>query len=243
MFDIHCHLIYGIDDGADSLDESLRMLRLASHSGTKGIAATPHCNIPGSYQNYWNSALYNRLCEIRTAAKAEQIPIEIYSGQEIFCTEDMLQLFEKRKLITLNNSRYPLVEFAFDEYSTDVFRRLEKLIAVGLIPVVAHPERYYFVHEDYTTLLHMKDIGCLLQMNKGSYSGYFGSEAEDVCNYMLDRELIDCIASDGHSPFSRSPYLEDVSEILSDEYSFDYVDLLMRANPMNIICNRPVEHY
>lgn len=241
MYDIHCHLIFGVDDGSDSLDESVRMLTLAASGGTKGIIATPHSNIPGSYENYWSKNLYTRLCEIRAAAKQNNIPVEIYAGQEIFCTPDILPLLSQNKLITLNNSRYVLIEFPFSEYADTAFSRVRRIFAEGYVPVIAHPERYYFIQEDEEALFRLSDYGCVLQMNKGSISGLFGENAEYTARFMLENGLVDCIASDGHSPYSRTPYLEDVHEMLSDDFDIDYADLLLVTNPTNIICNKTID--
>lgn len=241
MFDIHCHLIYGVDDGSDSLEESVKMLNIASSGGTKGIIATPHSNIPGSYENYWSKSLYTKLCEIRKAASDNNIPIEVFAGQEIFCTPDIIPLLSQNKLITLNNSRYILLEFPFTEYSDTVFSRIRRIFAEGYIPVIAHPERYFFVQEDEESLYRLSDYGCILQMNKGSMDGVFGENAEYIARFMLENELVDCIASDSHSPYSRIPFLEDVHEQISDEFDIDYADLLLETNPTNIICNKTVD--
>ena len=243
MYDIHCHLIYGVDDGSDSLDESLRMLNIAVSGGTQGIVATPHANISGSYENYWTPELFASLKEIREAAFNNNIPIEIFAGQEILCTSNTIELLSKGKLITLNNSRYPLIEFPFGEYSSTVFARTQMLLAQGLVPVIAHPERYYFVQEDEENLIRLHESGCILQMNKGSLEGVFGEGAAYTSKFMLENDLVDCIASDSHSPYSRTPFLEDIHEIIADDFDMDYAELLLYENPMNIICNKEIESF
>ena len=86
-------------------------------------------------------------------------------------------------------------------------------------------------------------MGCLLQMNKESISGGFGEDAQAVAEFMLENGVIDCIASDSHSPYSRTTFLEDIHETVAGMYSDDYADLLLKINPMNIICNKDTEIY
>lgn len=141
MYDIHCHIVYGVDDGAQSLEEAVRMVESASMSGTKGIVATPHTNVPGSYENYWNPELLDKIKELRNAVKESGADIQIFCGQEIFCTSQTVDLLKSGRAITLNNSKYPLLEFDFYEYADSVYMKLEKIIAEGYTPIVAHPER------------------------------------------------------------------------------------------------------
>ena len=140
MYDIHSHIIYGVDDGAQSLEEAVKMAENASLHGTKGLAATPHTNVPGSNDNFWGPDLLERVKALRAALKENYIDVQIFCGQEIFCTAYTADYLRTGKVITLNNSRYPLVEFDFYENSDAVFSRLEKIISEGFVPVVAHPE-------------------------------------------------------------------------------------------------------
>lgn len=113
MVDIHCHILYGVDDGSDDLAETVEMLRLAERGGTVKVIATPHSNVPGSYRNYWCAELESRLALINSELKREGVGIEVYPGQEIFTTTETAGLLREGKLITLNSSRYALVEFDF----------------------------------------------------------------------------------------------------------------------------------
>lgn len=243
MYDLHCHIVYGVDDGADTLRESIEMAQLAFEGGTKVIVATPHCNIPGSYINFWDDDLKKRFTLVENAVKDADIPVKVISGQEIFCQAGTVDLLKTGKIITLNNSRYPLVEFGFDESGEMVLAKLKKLISEGYVPVIAHPERYKFIAHDFDSLLKIKKMGCIIQANKGSFKGTFGRAVQSIAYNMLDSQMVDVIASDGHGPYVRTPFLSDIHEIISEMYSTDYADLLLTENPKAIINNKTVLTY
>lgn len=240
MTDIHCHILFGLDDGSAGLDESVKMASLAYSGGTRRIIATPHCNIPDSYRNYWNDDINDRLLALRHAVEKEGIDIKIYPGNEIFCAGRFISLLKHGALRTLNDSRYALVEFDFDEYSASAYMKLEQLAAEGYVPVVAHPERYGFTAEEPDAVMRLKDIGCLLQVNKGSLKGAFGYEARRTALRIMDERLADFVASDAHSPYMRTPYLADADEMISEMYSDDYARLVLWDNPAAVIEDKKI---
>ncbi len=241
MVDIHCHILPGFDDGADNIEESLRMARIAAGGGTKAIIVTPHSNIPDSYQNYLDKFYVDSFKELKAKIKEQRIPLDIYPGHEIFATDDLIEPIKRKKLLTLCNSDYPLVEFAFKERSESVYQKLQILVAEGLTPIVAHPERYAFVFENGSAPLMLKKLGCLLQINKGSLKKSFGANACDVSQALIRREVADFVASDAHSPYMRTPYLADAHEIICELHSEQYADLLLSINPGKILKNEKIK--
>lgn len=240
MYDIHSHIIYGVDDGAQSIEEAVKIAENASLHGTKGIVATPHTNIPGSFSNYWCQELLERVKTLRAAIKENYIDVQIFCGQEIFCTSDAVEYLKSGKVITLNNSRYPLLEFDFYEYSDSVYSKLEKIISEGYVPIVAHPERYAFVAEEEDAAVRLKKLGCILQVNKGSLTGKFGESAFYTGRRLIEERLADVIASDSHSPYVRTSNLEKIHELVSEVYSPDYADILLDINPKRILQDREI---
>lgn len=240
MTDIHCHIIPGVDDGAGNLDDGLEMARLARSSGVTHIIATPHCNIPGSFANRWTPALSARFQTLKQALKDRGIGVELHAGQEIYLTRQVPELLRGGELITLAGSRYLLVEFGPEETEGMALRKLQQILAEGYTPIVAHPERYGFFTEDKNAMYRLKEIGALLQINKGSLKGRFGRRALVCADRMLRYRQADFVASDAHSQYSRTPYLADVHELLCEGYDADYAELLLRENPRRVIENQPV---
>lgn len=240
MVDIHCHILPGFDDGADNFEEAVRMARIAVDSGTKAIIATPHSNIPGSYQNYCSQRYVDTYRALKQRIEEENIPLQIYSGHEIFAAGDIAGMIKAGKLLTLRNSYYPLIEFSFRENAEVVYRKLRELIIEGFTPIVAHPERYGFVVEDSSAPVKLKKMGCLLQVNKGSLKGSFGNDVYEAAVNLISQELADFVASDAHGPYQRNTYLVDSYEIISGIKSDDYARQLLSINPRKIIRNEKI---
>ncbi len=240
MFDIHCHLLPGIDDGADILADTIRMAEIAVGGRCSGIICTPHFTHRSDYDQKMLPFVVSKLSEVLTRHK---IRIAVYPGQEIMLDDETAEMLIAGELLTLNGSDYALVEFPFDIESRPAFRLLDKIAAHDLVPVVAHPERYAFVNGNIANALELREMGCLLQLNKGSYKGAFGESARLCARRLTDRGLADVVASDAHGPYVRTPYLADVHELISSEWSPAYADLLLKYNPYMIINGRSIKRY
>ena len=243
MVDIHCHILPGVDDGAASMEESLAMVRLAAESGVRRIVATPH--FPGEEESMQMLPLVlSRFKALRHEVKKRNLPVSVYPGVEILCTPQTPNLARQGKLPTIGNSRYILTEFYFDETLEYMELMLDQLARWGYRPVVAHPERYEAVQKRPLVMQRWFGKGYILQLNKGSILGAFGTRAENAANDLLKRGLAHVIASDAHSYRVRTPWLQDIRKVLTQEISEDCARLLLRDNPNRIIHNeiiQPVE--
>ena len=240
MIDVHCHILYGVDDGAENIEMAFDMARLASQTGTTEIIATPHANIPGVPYEASIELLSEKVDLLNEAIKQEGVNLKIYPGCEIFGAGDFVKLLKSGKLLTLNYSDYALVEFDFFEHPASVFMKLEELRSEGFIPVVAHPERYAFVEEDERAIDILKNIGCLIQCNKGSLVGRFGTTAKLIAHEMLVRGQVDFIASDAHGSRMRTPIMDDVYGKVCNLYGKDYARALFYDNPRRVINNKKI---
>ena len=240
MIDIHAHILPGIDDGAEDLYDTLEMAQMAVDSGVDKIIATPHCNIPGMYGNYFGKEYIDKYESVVRAIREENIPIEILPGMEVFSTEDLPDLIVDHKIMPLNQSRYILMEFSFDEDPEFADLILKRVAAVGAKPVIAHAEIYEFI-QDYPQIAYRwYKRGYVIQANKGSFLGRFGSMAKRTADSLLRHNLIMAIASDAHSPLQRTPYMLDAYDELSREYSEKHLDVLFQYNPVRICDNREI---
>ena len=240
MYDLHCHILYGVDDGADTIFESLEMAEIARDGGTRGIVVTPHSYSSPTELNFWDDDMKNRFSNLQKEIYQRGLDIKLFSGQEIYGRGEFVEHLLSGELITINSSRYPLIEFPFEVRSKYVLEKMEQLISEGFIPVIAHPERYTFVSENLESLEKLKKMGCLVQVNMGSFKGVFGHTAKAVSEKILGKRLADVVASDAHSPFVRSPFLADAHEHISERYSTDYAERLLSSNPEAIIQNKTI---
>lgn len=238
MFDIHCHILPDVDDGSGNLNDSIEMAQLAAGSGVSGIVATPHCNIPGVFDNYWNKSFDNEIERLNKALSDKKVSLEIYAGQEVFLSNDFESHLKKGDFITLNRSKYMLAELDFKIDLKSATEKLQKLISYGYVPIVAHPERYGFVIENPSVITKLRSAGCLIQINSGSLTGDFGRRIQKTAEEIIYKRYADFVASDAHSQYSRTPDLSQVHELICENISYDYADVLMKTNPINVLNNK-----
>lgn len=212
MIDIHSHIIPLADDGSESVDMSVNMLRAALKEGVNGIVATPHY-IRGKYENYIYE-IEAKIAELREAAKKENLDIDIYTGQEIMVHNSVIQLLKEKRLATLMGTRYVLVEFPMDIIERDSIDILYEIRILGLIPIVAHPERYRYIIEKPHYINRFIDEECLFQMNAGSFTGVFGKEVKKTAMTFLKSGMVNFVASDTHSDKLRKPGLEEALKVM-----------------------------
>ena len=243
MIDIHTHILPGMDDGAQDLYDTLEMVRLAADSGVTAMVATPHCNIPGVFENYFNDDYIETIQKVRDAVHREQLPVNILPGMEAFGTPDLPDLLENGQIMTINQSRYLLIEFAFDEDPVLVEYIVDKVHRMKIIPVIAHAERYKFVQRNPDRVYRWRKKGYPIQINKGSFQGRFGRSAAETAHLLLEHNLVSVVASDAHSPHMRTPYMANVYEELLMYYPENYIDMLFKENPRRICQNEPILGY
>ena len=238
MIDLHCHILPGVDDGSDSADTSCRMAAMAADSGVRYIVATPHCNTRDPRKNYRSVDLIEAYKALQEELDFWNIPIKILPGAEILVRGNFAELLESDRLMTLNGSRYLLTEFYFDESPRVMTEQLLLAERWGLVPVIAHPERYFCVQDDPALVEPWVDRGWVLQLNKGSILGDLGERAYDVASLLLRRGLAAVIASDAHHYRYRTTAAGPLLELLELRFpDLDPLELLQR-NPMRIVRNQ-----
>lgn len=240
MIDIHAHILPGMDDGAEDLQDALEMAKIAVENGITVMVATPHCNIPGVYDNYFDRRFADIYKRVRSALEDHEIPLKLLPGMEVFATPDLPELLEQRKILTINGSKYLLVEFSFEEDLQYVESILDSILGAGLRPIVAHAERYECVQKNLFVLEKWKKRGILIQVNKGSLTGRFGKFSYNAAHSMMQKRQVDVIASDCHSPHYRTPVMMDVYDSLQKKYPKEYLEILFNENPRRICSNQDV---
>ena len=239
MVDIHCHILHRFDDGSASLDESLAMARMAADSGVTDIVATPH--FPGQTASLRRiSRLMDRYKELSQAIAREGIPVTLHPGAEILCMADTVELAAQKLLPTIGDTPYFLTEFYFDERYTFMDDMLRSLSEAGYTPVVAHPERYDAIGRDPLVLERWFRRGYVLQLNKGSILGAFGSRVRRTAHTILEAGLAHVIASDAHSATRRTTHMEGLIRWLDRHLDPEYVRILTEENPRRIIKGEPL---
>lgn len=197
MIDIHSHIIFDIDDGAETFEESLDLCRQAYENGFDGIVATPH------FKDYRNIGRFvierdTKLQEIRDVLKREGIDLALYSGSELYLSEGIFNAGNLDDL-TINGSRYMLCEFPLGPFNVEEgLSELVELTERGYIPIVAHPERYYEIHKNTEIINRMLRRGAIFQVNADSISGRFGEFPQKIAVDLVTEGFAKFISSDAH---------------------------------------------
>lgn len=235
MIDIHTHILPRVDDGAGCFDEAFDMAVMAAACGVQAIVASPHSNHDIGFVNYESNSLAAIFYRLRSMLKEENVPIRLYRGMEIWASTDIVEKLSYGKLLTLNRTRYVLVEFAFDEEPWWIEAILKEMLCAGYLPIIAHPERYDCVREAPNLLYEWRKMGAFAQINKGSILGRFGSHVAETSEVLLKHNLINCIASDAHHAYIRTTDFTELKRYMDRHFSLGYRELLLKDNPQAIL--------
>lgn len=224
MVDLHSHLIWGIDDGSKSKEMTINMLRQAEEGGTTKLVLTPHY-LQGHYETSINE-VKEKTKEIRNLAKELNLDLNIYCGQEVYYSEKIIDDFLNEKIGSINDSRYMLIEFNMKNFSVkEVTEVLYELQLKGIVPIIAHPERYHiFINKPFLINEFIKE-GFLFQLNTGSITGDFGREVKKTAEVFLKNKIYSFIGSDAHRDENRNPNMEEAANALKvmDKRYFNYL--------------------
>ena len=239
MIDIHCHILPAFDDGSTSMAESLAMADMAAASGITDIVTTPH--FPGEPSSMRRlRALLNHFDALQLALQQSEIPIQLHLGAEILCLPETPVLAQNHALPTVGNTDYLLTEFHFNESGSYMTQMLEVLIDAGYQPVIAHPERFSAVQQDPRLARRwFEDLNCVLQVNKGSLLGSFGSRVQQTSIQLLNQGLVHLIATDAHGAQYRTPHIGQLRQWLNAHWGPEYARILLELNPARVLEGRP----
>ena len=243
MIDIHLHILPEVDDGAQTMEESIGMARIALESGVDRVIATPHCNHPFRACGYSADELVERADAFRGELKKRGIPLKVYDGMEIFVDENTGRLLREGKLFGLNHGKYYLLEFPFDAEPSWIDERLDEIASPEVIPLIAHVERYYCAQSDPQIIYRWLRGGCEIQVNKGSFFGVFGRAAQKTAETAIENGLVSCIASDAHDMETRSPWMKDIDAHLKKYYNNKITSLLLEEYPERMLNSREVPQH
>lgn len=205
MIDIHCHLLPGLDDGPETMDETLAMARMAVADGIRGAVCTPHWH-PMIWPNE-GPAIAQAVEALRARLRAENIPLHIWPGSELSLDAELEAGLAGGRLATLNNGPWVLLELprTFPPPGIDDF--LWMFRQRGLEVILAHPERFAYVQRDPGRLQAWVEMGVAVQITAASLLGRLGPEMVRFCRLLLEHRLVHFLASDCHGAHCRRPLL------------------------------------
>ncbi|MGY3724770.1 protein-tyrosine phosphatase [Granulicatella balaenopterae] len=232
IYDVHNHFIFGVDDGAKNIKESLALIENDYQAGVRTIILTPHYR-KGMFEPTVQqvSTRYQILKETVALIHPD---LELLQGREFHVNMEMIDtLNEDPSHYCLGNSTILLTEFSSAHSFNFIRERLYHLIVNGYVPLVAHVERYPDLVKDLDNLVTLREMGCYIQVNADTISGKSGYKQKRLATKMLDEGLIDLVGTDGHNLTTRIPGMAACKKRL--------IKLLGEEEAHYLLCERPKE--
>ena len=229
--DIHNHILFRCDDGAESIEKSIEMVREEYNQGARALILTPHYD-----EESFNLSVDRWNRHLKSAVKEEFPDMKLYLGNEVLLCADMVEKINAGKILTMAGSRYVLIEFyPMEDYGT-IERALSQLLNGGFIPIIAHCERYKAFRKKIGTinknnLNHVVEMGCYLQVNATSVY----REDKKFVAKLIENEMLHLVGTDAHSLNKRGIHWEKCINLLKSKYDERYVEWLLIRNPEMII--------
>ena len=193
--DMHSHLVPGVDDGAQTMEDSITLIRRFQALGFSSIITTPHIK----WDHYPNTTeiIQLGLKELQQGLQAAGIRMPIKAAAEYYLDDHFMELLNAKDLMPIHGNEV-LIEFSFMAEPIQLSQTLFKVQTQGYKPIIAHPERYEYMHREPSAYNSLKDRGCYLQLNTLALTGYYGRGVKEAAEYMLANNLYDYCGTDTH---------------------------------------------
>ncbi|MBR2840607.1 MAG: hypothetical protein IKF01_01910 [Bacilli bacterium] len=234
MIDIHSHLLYGVDDGSKSLEESVDIIRNMEKEGFTDIILTPHY-ISGS--NYASSKRNNikLLNELKRCLRDNNVDVNLFLGNEIYIDDNIYDLLKEREISSLNDSVFLLIELPMSGEYEGYIDLFDYLMSKGYKVILAHPERYHSFQNDFNRIYELERIGVYFQCNFESILGSYGKGAIKTVKRLLKEKKISFIASDIHHRKHDYTKFSKAKKKMRRYLSKGELNVLLNENPSKII--------
>lgn len=239
MIDFHSHIVHNIDDGAETIEDSIKILKQAQKAGFDKIILTPHY-MPDYYMASSNQ-IQEKIAEIQRKCKDEEIDIELYQANEIYIVNSMVELLQQKEVSSINHSRYVLFELPMNEEPLNLLEVVYRLLEDRKIPVIAHPERYRYIQKEPNKLQELIEIGVLFQANYGSIIGQYGKEAQKTVKQLLQHNYIHFLGTDVHKTPNIYRKMDEILETLEKIINKEKIEELTTKNIEKVIRNEEIE--
>ncbi len=231
--DIHSHILPGVDDGPATVDDSIALAKEAVANGLTDVVATPHLNL--DLFPFSLSACQKALRHLKEALAGENIPLEIHLGAEVKVDPTIIEGLKAKEIPTLAGGKYVLIEIPFDIIPAFTRELIFEIQLLGLVPVLAHPERNNRIQDNPDLLRPFIDSGCWTQINSTSVTGYLGQASQDCAFQLLAKGWVNVIASDSHEAGNRGPNFKNAVALAAKYTGVRNAQKLVRENPAQVL--------
>jgi protein-tyrosine phosphatase len=243
MIDLHCHILHGIDDGAQFLSESIKMAWLAQNDGIDKIVATPHLYRKEIDMAYLSS-IPRRIEQLSRGLKEKKIKMDLYPGAEVYISHDLIERLEcHRDDLVINHGSYMLIEFPSDHIYAQVKELFFKILSERIVPIIAHPERNNVFIEHPGLLYDLISMGACVQSNSGSITGLYGKTVREASFRFLRWNFVHFIGSDAHNTMSYSPRLSQAYSEVESVAGINVARAIFHDNAEAVLTDKQLPYY
>jgi protein-tyrosine phosphatase len=235
MIDLHSHILPALDDGADTLETSIEMARMAVEDGVTRMACTPHI-IQGRYPNSTKTVL-PAMKALQGHLDERGIPLTLVQGADVHVIYDLPLRLRRGEIPTLNGSRYFLLEPPHQVFAPFLEEFARRLLQAGYIPIITHPERLGWIRRRYDVVRRLHQLGCPLQLTAGSLLGHFGQEAEEFTVRIIEDGMGSIFASDAHGVRVRTPRLSTAMRLVAERWGAEMAENMFERRPAIILAD------
>lgn len=233
IFDMHCHILPQVDDGASSIEQAINMLKMAYEDGVRGIVVTPHYHI-GRVLSDINKCR-QQLERLKQEIDNMGLDMDIYLGNEIYYCTDMMDYISEGKAVTMADSSYVLLEFSTSVSKSTLYKAVSDAIIEGYVPIIAHVERYAVMTNNIKECIELVNQGALLQVNADSVLGVNGTKIKKYIKKLMKKKIISFVASDAHDDEHRTPRLKECYMYVQKKFGQDYARKIFYDNQNELI--------
>jgi len=194
--DMHSHLIPGIDDGSKTMEESIALIRELVKLGYKKIITTPH--IMGDFFKNSKETILPGLTALKEKLKEQNIDISIEAAAEYYLDEWFIEKLERGEQLMTFGNNYVLFETSFLNEPAQLHQAIFLMRSSGYIPILAHPERYLYLYNDFSAFQKIYQMDVLFQINLNSLTGYYSKQAKLFAEKLIDNKMVDFVGTDCH---------------------------------------------
>lgn len=234
MIDMHCHIVPGVDDGPDTVEESKQMIEMMYNDGIQAVIATSHRNHPIDFKP---TVDYESSLERVKAVALEIHPgFGIYSGAELYVRDGYLDILDSKMYdFTLNKTEYVLIEFPTDADYETISDAVYELDIRGYKPILAHIDKYRALWTDFGLIEKLREDGAYIQITASTLIGKYGKSLKKKMRKLVKEGYVDFIASDGHSSVKRRPLLKRSYRVVSRICSKEEAERIFFANQIAVL--------
>lgn len=233
IYDVHCHIVPEVDDGADNIETAVKLLQMEYKDGVRTIYVTPHYR-KRMFETSMKK-IEKQFSLLKTEAANIGSDLHMYLGCEFHANMDMTEMLVARERPTMGGSRCVLTEFSEQTEFAFIQERCYALLSQGYDPIIAHAERYSALYKKFDALSQLVDMGAYIQMNAASILGVDGFGMKLFCKKVMKMDLLHFVGSDAHNTGDRKPMMGKCAEYMEKVMGQDYARKILIENPKNII--------